>query len=97
MVKEITGPGFEPLGRARRPRTRKGQAAADAPAGGRAADADDVEALPGEIRGLIDRVRGGETYRLERVHEVLEKLQRGELVTSETVRRAAERILRGGI
>jgi hypothetical protein len=49
-----------------------------------------------ELRGLIDRIKHAETFRKERVHQVLEKLQRGELVTSETVREAAERILREG-
>ncbi len=49
-----------------------------------------------ELQSLITRVRSADTFRKERVHQVLEKMQRGELITSETVREAAERILRGG-
>lgn len=97
MVEEITGPGYEPLGRARRARTRKTDTTDHAQGDGQPKEIDESDELPGELQTLIDRIRKGEAYRLERVHEVLEKLQRGELVTSETVRRAAERILREGL
>ncbi len=61
------------------------------------ADDDPDVAVAGELQALLDRIRNSETTRMSRVHEVLEKLQRGELVTSEAVREAAERILREGL
>ena len=72
---------------------------------GRAAEAGDAEpgqgdepelAVSAELRALLDRIKGAETMRKGLVHAVLEKLERGELVTSETVREAAEKILREG-
>jgi uncharacterized protein YheU (UPF0270 family) len=95
MVEHINGPGqdrldrLSPGERARILETRK------------ATEALSSESGPGvvvssELRGLIDRIKHAETFRKERVHQVMEKLQRGELVTSETVREAAEKILREG-
>ena len=53
-------------------------------------------AVSPELRCLLDRIKGAETMRKGLVHAVMEKLERGELVTSETVREAAEKILREG-
>jgi hypothetical protein len=96
MVREISGPGYDSLGRVNRndrSRTRRGQDKA-----GKTADkTSGASELPTELHSLIERVKQDDTVRLERVHAVLEKLDKGELVTSETVRRAAERILRGGV
>jgi hypothetical protein len=64
------------------------------------ASSDDMEPdvpVTVELRQMMERVKGAEGYRKERVHQILERLQRGELVTSETVREAAETILREGI
>ena len=49
-----------------------------------------------ELRELIDRVKQAEDYRKERVHQVWEKLQRGELLGAEAIREAAEKILDEG-
>lgn len=96
MVEEISGTGSDRpdrLSRSDRAKTGESGSAADAPQGSKVPEV----VVSSELRVLIDRVKQAETYRKERVHEVLEKLQRGELVTSETVREAAERILREGI
>jgi len=93
MVKEVSGAGPEHLSFQKTPRTDKSKRP-PAPAGGK----NPVEsAVGGELRGLIERVKAAETYRKERVHQVLEKLQRGELITSEAVREAARRILEEGV
>ncbi len=97
MVDEIGGPGhdrFDRLSRADRARAEElKKAAADS---ARNEEAPEV-VVSSELRELIERVKQAKTYRKDRVHQVLEKLERGELVTSETVREAAETILRGGI
>jgi len=96
MVEEIGGPGQDRLDRLSprdRARIEDVGKAAEAP---RAARAPEVM-VSSELRALIDRVKQAQTFRKERVHQVFEKLQRGELVTSETVREAAEKILREGI
>jgi hypothetical protein len=49
-----------------------------------------------ELRELIDRVKQAENYRKERVHQVWEKLRRGELLAAEALREAAEKILDEG-
>ena len=92
MIDEISGAGRErtdPLAAGRRARVRR--------AGGRADAAEGTEApevvVSSELSELIRRVKLADVVRKDRVHQVLEKLQRGELVTSETVREAAENIL----
>ena len=49
-----------------------------------------------ELRELIDRVKQAENYRKERVHQVWEKLQRGELLAAEALQEAAEKMLDEG-
>jgi hypothetical protein len=96
MVEEIgsTAPNSpDRLSRAERARTRAPEGADGAARTDKAPE--DVVSI--ELRDLIERVKQADTHRKERVHEVLEKLQRGELLTSETVREAAERILREGV
>ena len=93
MVREIEGAGPDRIHLRKTPRA---EPTAFSPLEGRTAE--ESEALVGaELRGLIERVKSAEVYRKERVHQVLERLQRGELVTSETVREAANRILMEGI
>jgi hypothetical protein len=96
MVEEIAGPGHESLdqvSRSDRARIDKAEKADDA-----ARDNQEPEVeVTSELRELIERVKQADTYRKERIHQVLEKLQRGELITSETVRETAERIIREGI
>ncbi len=53
-------------------------------------------AVSADLSALLARIKGAETLRKGLVHAVVEKLNRGELVTSETVRDAAEKILREG-
>jgi len=99
MVEEITGSSRNRLGRLTRADKAKVRKAPDkaGAAGSEPSPAGDaVEELPGELQALIDRVKQGDAVRLERVHEVLEKLQRGELISSDAVRAAAERILSEG-
>jgi hypothetical protein len=97
MVREISGPGFDSLGRARRTdRSRSGRA--NGKDAGRAEETTrDAGELPTELQSLIERVKQNDTVRLERVHAVMEKLEKGELVTSEAVRDAARRIMEGGV
>jgi len=95
MIEEIVGPSH---GRPDRlSQTKQVKAAKpESSAGSRQAEDTSEVAVTSELQGLIDRVKSAPTVRKERIHEVLEKLQRGELLTSETVREAAERILREG-
>ena len=96
MVEEIGGTGYHPpdrLSPSGKPRTSGPEGVADARKG---AESPEEVVVSSELRELIDRVRQADIHRKERVHQVLEKLQRGELVTSEAVREAAERILRQG-
>ena len=97
MVREISGPGFDSLGRARktdRSNSRRAQGNTGEQTEEKTAASSE---LPTELQSLIERVKQDDTVRLERVHAVLEKLQEGKLVTSDTVREAAERILQGGV
>jgi len=48
------------------------------------------------LQSVMQRVREAEAYRKERVHQVLEKIQDGTLLSSEALREAADRILREG-
>ncbi len=99
MVREITGAGYRRPGRLQRSdkgRVRKGDKAQDGSSTERETGPDVLDEVPGELQALIERVREGEAVRLERVHDVLDKMKRGELITSEAVREAAERILDGG-
>jgi hypothetical protein len=96
MIEEITGPGHGELDRLARSGKAKAHPTEEKDAPAAAEEESEVE-VSSELRALIDRIKHAETFRKERVHEVLEKLQRGELVTSETVREAAERILREGL
>ena len=96
MVDEIGVPGYDRsdrLTRADRRKIGEPRKAADLARG----DGEPEVEVASELRELIARVRRAETVRKHRVHQVLEKLQRGELVTSETVREAAERLLREGV
>ncbi|MFO8008496.1 MAG: hypothetical protein R6V05_12255 [Candidatus Brocadiia bacterium] len=95
MIEEIIGPGHGGLDRL----SRSEEAGARRADGEKATSDGEQEPsveVSSELKALIERVKQAGTYRKERVHQVLEKLQRGELVTSETVREAAERILREG-
>ena len=96
MVEEIGGPAhgdLDRLARSGRAKTHPTDGSAAAPVG-----ANEPESvLPTELRELIERVKSAETFRKDRVHQVLEKLERDELVTSETVREAAEKLLREGL
>ncbi len=96
MVEEIAGAGEGELDRLSRTGKTQDQSAARKPAPARDQQEPAVQ-LSGDLRELIDRIRHARTFRKEKVHRVLEKLQEGELVTSETVREAAEKILREGI
>ena len=96
MIDEIAGAGPGRLDRSSpgaAARTRK----AERGKGGAGSDEPLDVAVPGGLRALMERVKQADVHRKERVHAVLEKLQRGELVTSETVRLTAEGILRTGI
>jgi len=93
MVKEVSGAGPEHLSFEKTPRTDKSKRSPLPPKGKRSVET----TAGGELRSLIERVKAAETYRKERVHQVLEKLQRGELITSEAVREAARRILEEGV
>jgi hypothetical protein len=95
MIEEILGPGHgraDRLSGSGKARTPESERAPGRPGSARLPDV----IVSSELRELIERVKSAETFRKERVHQVLEKLQRGELVTSETVIEAAERILGGG-
>ena len=96
MIEEVAGAGRErtdPLLPGRRARVRRAEGQAD-PAGSKQAP---EVVVSSELRELISRVKQADVIRKDRVHQVLEKLQRGELVTSETVREAAEKILGTGV
>lgn len=95
MIDEINGPGHGHLDRLARNGKTNARETGRAPGGEADSDAAELE-VSGELRSLIERIKAAETYRKDRVHQVLEKLQRGELVTSEAVREAAERILQEG-
>jgi len=96
MVDEISGLGagwLDRLLRSGKANTRRTGEAGKGSVG----ESDEAElAVSPELRALLDRIRSAETLRKGLVHAVLEKLERGELVTSETVREAAEKILREG-
>ncbi|MHC4480230.1 MAG: flagellar biosynthesis anti-sigma factor FlgM [Planctomycetota bacterium] len=96
MVEEIGATGHdrpERLPRGEKAKNSRSESATK----GRAGDEAPEVVVSSELKELVDRVRQADVYRKERVHQVLEKLQRGELVTSEAVREAAEKILREGI
>ncbi len=95
MVQEIRGSGHDQspgVTRSSGAKVSKPAKPTDSAAG---SSASAVE-VSGELNDLISRVKQADVFRKDRVHQVLEKLQRGELVTSETVREAAERLLQGG-
>ena len=96
MVEEISGLGAGWLDRLLRSgKARSGRA--DGPADGDHVLGDEAElAVSADLRALLDRIKSAETMRKGVVHAVLEKFERGDLVTSETVRDAAEQILREG-
>lgn len=96
MLDEISGLGAGWLDRllrsskAKAGRTEKGESAD-------LAEDDKAElAISPDLSALLDRIKGAETMRKGLVHAVIKKLNRGALVTSETVRDAAEKILREG-
>ena len=96
MIEEITGAGPErtdPLPPSRRARERRTEGSTGSAQGEQAPEV----VVSSELRELISRVKQADVLRKDRVHQVLEKLERGELVTSETVREAAEKILREGL
>lgn len=96
MVDEISGLGAGWLDRILRSGKARSEKT-DGPADGEHVQGDQAElAVSAELRVLLDRIKSAETMRKDVVHAVLEKYQRGELVTSETVRDAAEQILREG-
>ena len=93
MVKEISGAGPDRVFLGKSARSDKPRKVSSGSKGDDAPEA----VVGGEVKGLVERVKAAEVYRKERVHQVLEKFQRGELITSETVREAARKILEGGI
>ena len=96
MVDEISGMGAGWLDRILRSNKARSERT-DGPADGERLQGDDAElAVSAELRALLDRIKNAETMRKGVVHAVLERFERGELVTSETVREAAEQILREG-
>ena len=96
MVDEISGLGAGWLDRVLRSGKARSERT-DGPVDGGRGQGDETELnVSPELRALLDRIKGAETMRKGAVHAVLEKLERGELVTSETVREAAEQILREG-
>jgi len=48
------------------------------------------------LADYVECIKRADNVRKERVHQVLEKMQRGELITPETVQRAAQKILQEG-
>jgi hypothetical protein len=96
MLDEISGLGAGWLDRLLRSKKAK-STRADGEGRPKSAGGDEAELdVSSELRALLGRVKGAETMRKGLVHAVVEKLNRGELVTSETVREAAEKILREG-
>lgn len=96
MLDEISGLGSGWLDRLlRSSRSKSGRTRRREDAESAGADEAELDVSP-ELRALLERVKAAETTRKGLVHAVLEKLERGELVTSETVREAAEKILREG-
>ncbi len=96
MVNDIDGAGQRRMDRLARSRDSGSPEAVKKRQG--PSDGEDSEVVvSSELRELVERIKGAETFRKARVHDVLEKLKRGELVISETVREAAERLLQEGI
>ena len=96
MLDEISGLGAGWLDRLLRSGKAAPQKTTDG-AEGAPGESDEAElAVSAELRALLDRIKSAEPLRKGLVHAVLEKLERGELVTSETVREAAEKILQEG-
>ena len=79
MVREISGPGFDSLGRARK------------------TDRSNSRRAQGNTGEQTEEKTAASSELPTELHAVLEKLQEGKLVTSDTVRQAAERILQGGV
>lgn len=96
MIEEVNGAAHGPLDRLSR--SGKGKAPESEEIGATAEEDEGAEVVvSSELRVLIERIKQAGTFRKDRVHQVLEKLRRGELVTSETVREAAERLLQEGL
>ena len=96
MLEEVTGSGrggLRPLSPGEKARARAAERTADRPADGGGVQGEVAD----ELRALVERVKQADTFRKERVHAVLEKLQKGELVTPDAVRQAAQRILLEGL
>ncbi len=96
MIDEITGPSHRDLERPGRADKARGPSATGDGAGCEPTEPPSIE-VSSELKQLIERVKSAQTYRKEVVHRVLERLQKGELITSESVREAAETILREGL
>jgi len=95
MINEIVGPGRGRPERSSRSGSARPSGLESAAKASGSEDSPEVT-VSSELQGLIERVKEAETFRKERVHQVLEKMRRGELIVSETVREAAEKILREG-
>lgn len=64
---------------------------------GEARTREDVAAeVSSQVEGLMERIRSADAVRKERVHQVAQKLQHGELLSADAIRAAAERIAEGG-
>ena len=95
MVEKIGPTGKNPLGGVPPGKNSKGKKAAEG-----AEETKPPEKLKpkvsSKLQKFIDSVREAEPIRKNRVHEVLKKLERGELLAPESIREAAEKLLREG-
>ena len=95
MADEISPVGQDRLSRLSESGKAKVNASESSAAAPRSDEASEPVVSP-ELRELIDRIKQAENYRKERVHQVWEKLQRGELLVPEALRETAEKILSEG-
>jgi hypothetical protein len=56
-------------------------------------DARDESGRTGDLKDLIGRIKGADSVRKNRVHEVKKLMRNGELLSPEAIRNAAERLL----
>lgn len=98
MVREIGGPGIDPtrsdtLRDALKPVPQLREKTTPA------SESETTEGvtLSGDLNELINRVKQADNIRKDRVHEVMQKLQNGRLVTPESIREAARQLLEGGV
>ena len=96
MVREIGGPGIDPAKSDALRDALKSAEVGKTTQSSQAETTDGVE-VSGELSELISRVKQADSVRKDRVHEVMQKLQNGTLVTPESIREAAKQMLDGGI